>query len=222
MQRSFVAYLKNRLSAGRLLASGLLLPVCLGLALPAAEAQAGPRADPLSASALQLEQAQVRFQKGKELFDAARFGEALIEFDASIAIVASPNAELYRARCLRSLKRTVEAYVAFGRTAVTAAELAKLDARYARAADAASVERNELLPQLGFVKVTVRNPRAGTQLFINGQLISRTAWGDPAVVKAGSVELVLSTPGRGRHAKRVRVGAGATREAHLDAGGAER
>lgn len=176
------------------------------------------RVDPLAADAVQLEQAQARFEKGKTLFDGKRYGEALVEFDASTAIVASPNADLYRARCLRALGRTVEAYVAFGRTAVRARELSKLDPRYARAAEAANAERDELAPELGFVKILVKNPDDETRLFVNGLEIARSAWGEPAVALAGPVELVLATQGRSRHVKRIRVTPQATREVVLDAG----
>ena len=104
--------------------------------------------DPLSATPVQREQAQGRFLKGKELYDEGKFEEALAEFMASRGIVASPNARLYRARCLRELKRYVEAYTQFGRTMVEALELAKLEVRYARTADAATRERAELHQKL--------------------------------------------------------------------------
>jgi hypothetical protein len=184
----------------------------------AKEDDAPRRVDPLAADAVQLEQAQRRFERGKRLFDAERYAEALVEFDASAAIVASPNADLYRARCLRALGRTVDAYVAFGRTAVRARELSKLDPRYARAAESAHAERDELAPELGFVKIQVKNPDDQTRLFVNGLELARSAWGEPAVALAGSVELVLTTPGRSRHVKRLRVTPGATRDVVLDAG----
>src|SRR5258708_31077752 len=76
--------------------------------------------DPGVATPVQREQAQAQFQRGKKLYDAGNYEEALSEFRASLDIVASPNTRLYSARCLRELNRIVEAYAEFGRTAVEA------------------------------------------------------------------------------------------------------
>jgi tetratricopeptide (TPR) repeat protein len=118
--------------------------------------------DPLTASPVQSEQAQLRFKQAKELYEAGQLRQALNEFRESRAIVASPNSRLYIARCLRDLGQLVEAYSLFGRTVVEAVELARLEPRYSRTAEAARNERALLEKRVGFVKVTVLGARTDT------------------------------------------------------------
>jgi hypothetical protein len=174
--------------------------------------------DPMQASPTQREQAQARFLRGKELFDQGSVDAALVEFDASRGIVASPNTRLYRARCLRQLGRIVLAYTELGRTMVEALELQKLEARYARTVEAATAERKELAQLLGFVNVTIYNARAETRLLVNGEEIRRTAWGEPAPSPAGQVEVRVRTPGLPESVKQVEVGAGASADLTFDLG----
>jgi hypothetical protein len=172
--------------------------------------------DPMQASPTQREQAQARFLRGKELFDQGSFEAALVEFDASRAIVASPNTRLYRARCLRQLGRTVLAYTELGRTMVEALELQKLEARYARTVEAATEERKELAAHLGFVNVTIYNARAETKLFVNGEEIRRTAWGEPVPSAAGPVEVRVQSPGLPDSVKQPEVTAGASTDLTIE------
>lgn len=172
----------------------------------------------MQASPTQREQAQARFVRGKELFDQGNFEAALVEFDASRAIVASPNTRLYRARCLRQRGQLVLAYTELGRTMVEALELVKLEARYARTVEAATEERKSLEAQLGFVNVTVHHPRAETRLFVNSEEIRRSAWSEPAPSAPGSVHVKVSTPGLADSVKDVDVAAGASVDVALDLG----
>lgn len=170
-------------------------------------------ADPLSASAVQKEQAQARFLRGKEYIDAKDYEAALREFDASRAIVASPNARLFRARCLRELGRIVEAYNEFGATWVDAEELSKLDPRYSRAAESAAAERKALEASLAFVRLSVLNAAPDTVVSVNGEQLRRSAWGEPVPSKPGPVQLQVTTPGQGSAEQRsVEVSAGETLE----------
>ncbi len=150
--------------------------------------------DPVSATPVQREQAQSRFLKGKELFDQGSYEQALAEFEASRAIVASPNARLYRARCLKALGRTIEAYNEFGSTMVEALELGKLEPRYNRTAEASGKERQQLEAQLAFVRLTILNPPAGTVVRVNGETIRRTAWSEPVPAMQGVVVVELEAP----------------------------
>ena len=121
---------------------------------------------PGNATPVQREQAQSKFAKGKELFAQKKWDEALTEFRGSLDIVASPNARLYAARCLREKGNLVEAYVEFGRTEVEAKELAPQDPRYLKTGESAADERKSLEPKLGFVTVTIENAAENTTVNI--------------------------------------------------------
>jgi hypothetical protein len=172
-------------------------------------------ADPLEASPVQQEQAQARFSRGKEHFDAGEFEAALDEFTASFAIVASPNARLYRSRCLLRLGHQVQAYAEYGRTMVQALELGKREVRYQRTAEAATEERQALEQELAFVSTTIHHPSPLTRLIVNGEEIRRTAWGEPVPVTAGIVKIELLTPDRPKQRSQIALrrglcGAGAS------------
>jgi len=152
--------------------------------------------DPGQATPVQREQAQARFIKGKQKYDAGDYAAALEEFQGSIDIVQSPNTRLYVARCFREMKKLVEAYVEFGRTMVEAKEHAAADGRYAKAAEAAAAERNAIEPYLGFVTVNVQNPTDETKLYVGETEIKRGGWPEPIPVMPGSAEVRVVTPGR--------------------------
>jgi hypothetical protein len=174
--------------------------------------------DPLVATPIQQEQAQARFSRGKEHFEAGEFQAAADEFGASFAIVASPNARLYRARCLLQLGKSVEAYAEYGRTMVQALELAKQEARYQRTADAATAERRELERELAFVRMSVHRSDPETRLFVNGEEIRRTAWGEPVPVMPGPVKVELVTPGYPTREQALELEKGSSQELVLDVG----
>ena len=174
----------------RLLSTSILCAVLL--AAPHARA-AG--VDPANATAVEREQAQTRFLKGKVAFEKNDMTTALEEFRASLEIVASPNARLYVARTLRELGRLVEAYEEFGRTAVEAKEHEREDGRYGKAADAANAERAAIAPKIAFVKLTIKNANDATTVNVAGSPLVRAGWSDPVPVKPGDVEIEVVTPG---------------------------
>ena len=151
--------------------------------------------DPASATAVQREQAQQHFLKGKDRYDRNDMNAALDEFRASLEIVASPNARLYVARTLREMGRLVEAYVELGRTAADAKEHEREDGRYGKAATAALAERDAIAPQIGFVQLTVKNASDTTTVTVGGNAIVRAGCNDPIPVKPGNVDIVVATPG---------------------------
>ena len=131
---------------------------------------------PPEATPVQREQAQARFLRGKDLMARKNYGEALVEFQASHDIVASPNARLEIARCLLATGKLVAAYAEYGRTGVEAKELAAQDKRYQLAYDSATAERADLQPKLGFVTLTIQNPSDSTRVIVGGEEIRRAAW----------------------------------------------
>ena len=173
----------------------------------AANAGAEP-AHPSWATPRQREQAQSRFERGRKLMRQGNFAGAIHELRASMDIVASPNARLLAARCLRKSDRLVEAYAEFGRTSVEARELRTADPRYARAEQEALRERSELQQQLGFIHVTVLHATGDSQLRVAGELIRRAAWTEAAPVLPGGVEVEVVTPGRKVVRRKATVGAG--------------
>ncbi|MEN9579292.1 MAG: hypothetical protein RJA70_2301 [Pseudomonadota bacterium] len=197
-----------------------LLFLALGALSPSAFAEGdvySTGADPLTATAVQNEQAQARFVRGKQQFEAGDYAAALVEFDAARAIVASPNARLYRARCLQQLGRLVEGYNEFGATWVDAQELSRHEARYQRTAESAQVERAEIGARLAFVRLSVLNAGPSTLVAVNGEQLRRSAWGEPVPLLAGPVELRVMTPGAGRtQEKSVLVASGETLEVTFD------
>jgi hypothetical protein len=196
-----------------------LLTTCLGVAL-SAPAWAGS-VTPGQATPVQREQAQSRFQRGKDLYAAKKYDEALVEFRGSSDIVASPNARLYEARCLRELGRLVEAYVEFGRASVEAREHLVEDPRYAKTAEAAAAERDAIAPQIGFVNVHVERADETSRLKVGSDEIRRGGWSEPIPVKPGQTEIVLETPSKKPLRQTVTVAAGEKKAVSFDAGSAE-
>jgi hypothetical protein len=155
--------------------------------------------------------------RGKDQLAKHHYDDALAEFRASHDIVASPNTRLEIARCLLSMGRLVEAYAELGRTAVEAKELRAEDKRYDRAYEAATGERAELQPKLGFVALTIQNASEGTRVTVAGEELRRAAWAEPAPVMAGTTAVVVSTPGHADVTRSVTLAAGATSSLTIDA-----
>jgi hypothetical protein len=197
-----------------------VLTVCAGVAALVLAQTTTARADgvlPAAATAVQREQAQSRFARGKDLMTRQSYEGALVEFRASHEIVASPNTRLELARCLVAMGKLVDAYAELGRTAVEAKELKTEDNRYQRAYEAATAERAQLQPKLGFVTLTIENATDDTKLTVGGEEIRRAAWGEPAPALAGSTDVVATTPGHAAVSKTVTLAAGASTALTLDA-----
>jgi hypothetical protein len=169
------------------------------------------------ATPVQREQAQSRFGKGRDLLNKKQYDAALVEFRASHDIVASPNTRLEIARCLRQQGKLVAAYAELGRTAIEAKELVGQDNRYQRALDAATAERKEIEPQLGFVTLTVTNATDDTTLVVDGETIKRAAWSEPIPVSPENSQVVVTTPGHTPVTTAVKVGAGQKQALTVDA-----
>ncbi len=197
----------------------LALALTFGVVGSSTSAWAGG-VEPGKASEAQRDQAQARFLKGRDHYGQSHFAEALEEFRASHEIVASPNARLFSARCLRELGRVGAAYAEFGRAEAEAREHLQVDPRYARTGESASEERRALAPKVGFVTFRIDNADASTTLRVSGEPITRAAWGEPFPVATGTREVVVETKGRPPLAQSVTVGAGETKPLLFDAGSA--
>jgi hypothetical protein len=197
-----------------ILAAALALAVGLG-ATPSAFA-AG--VTPTQATPVQREEAQTRFARGHDLFAAKKFEEARDEFEKSYAIVASPNALLFMARCDRERGKLVAAYAEYGRTVAEAKEHAADDPRYAKTSEAASEERDAVGQQLAFVTIAVDRATAETTVTVAGEKFDRAEWGEPVPVAPGKSEAVVTTPGKADVHQALEVSAGEHRTIALDAG----
>jgi hypothetical protein len=202
-------------SRRRSLRSALVLAFAVGVMLPESALAAG--VTPSAATPTQREQAQTRFVKGRELFTADNFAEALTEFEASLEIVASPNTRLYVARCHRKMGHLVPAYVELGRAAVEARELAAEDPRYEKTAEAALEERGELAQELGFVQITITREAPTTTVKVSGDEVLRGGWAEPVPVLPGTAEVVVETPGHDPISRTVEVAAGEKQAIEIDA-----
>jgi hypothetical protein len=174
--------------------------------------------EPAKATPVQREQAQSRFLKGRDLYNAKKYDAALVELGASLDIVASPNTRLYVGRCLREMGRLVAAYAELGRAAVEAKELLRDDTRYEKAAQAATDERAQLVPKLGFIDVRITHATADTTLKVANDEVRRGGWDEPVPVMPGAAEIVVDTRGHGPMKQEVRVAAGEHKSIDIDAG----
>lgn len=200
----------------RSLRSALTIAAAIALTTVAGEASAAGVA-PSAATKEQKDKAQSHFLRGKELYGQNKFDAALAEFTSSFDVVASPNTRLYVARCLREMGKDVQAYNEFGRTAAEARELAKSDARYEKAAEAAEQDQKALEPKIGLVAVDVQHASPSTTLKVGGEEIRREQWNQPVAVTPGSADVVAETPGRPAAKKSVTVAAGQRESVSVDA-----
>ena len=197
--------------------TSLGIALALGLSAAAGDALAAGVA-PAKATPVQREQAQSRFLRGRDLYNAKKYDAALVELNASLDIVASPNTRLYVGRCLREMGRLVAAYAELGRTAVEAKEMRGEDARYERAAESATEERAKLLPKLAFVDVRITHAIDTTTLRIADEDVRRGGWDEPVPAIPGDVALVVETPGQAPITRSVHLTAGEHAEVAIDAG----
>jgi len=195
------------------------LGVALAFALCAGTGEAfAAGVAPARATPVQREQAQSRFLKGRDLYNAKKYDAALVELNASLDIVASPNTRLYVGRCLRDLGRLVAAYAELGRTAVEAKEMKSEDARYEKAAESATEERKQLLPRLAFVDVRITHAIDTTTLRFADESVRRGGWDEPVPAMPGDATLVVETPGQAPITRAVHLTAGEHAQVAVDAG----
>ncbi len=197
--------------------SSLLIATALALSIAGGGVAHAAGVEPAKATPVQREQAQSRFLKGRDLYNAKKFEAALVELNASLDIVASPNTRLYVGRCLRELGRTVAAYAELGRAAIEAKELLRDDTRYEKAAQAANDERAALAPKLGFVEVRITHATPETTLKVASDDVRRGGWEEPVPVIPGNATIVVETPGHAPIRQQIDVAAGEHKSLVIDA-----
>lgn len=133
------------------LCGALLLVAGLGAAW-SSTALAAPGVSVSEATAEQKKQALTLYEEGGKLFQAGKFNEALIAFNASYEIVRSPNAHLMLARSLIELGR----FPAAAQELVGAEAEASSDPRYAATLEKVRTLKTELAPKIGTLRVEVK------------------------------------------------------------------
>lgn len=160
--------------------------------------------------------AQVRFQRGRDLFVANDFNGALTEFRAANQLVGSPNTRLYIARCLRGLGRLGDAYIEFQRAGAEAADRAVNEPRYAASRDAARQEMDALRPQIGNLTLHAPHAPEGIEVRVAGMVVP-TAMLDVAMpTTPGNVEVTATAPGRLPFRQEAAVRASSTTELSIE------
>lgn len=177
-------------------------PHHVAFAQPAASAPAGDVAA-----------AKARFGKGKTLYNAKNFADALVEFRASYSMVKSPNSHFFIANCLRDLGRLSEAYMEYDRVAV---EAKAAGADYAGAVDASIAERDALAPKIVLVNVTTPPGTADAMLVVGGVQVTPDLAGKPIAAMPGNIEVTLSPSGKAPITQNVTGAAGETKNVTLE------
>jgi hypothetical protein len=147
---------------------------------------------PIGASPELKQKATNHFVAGKQARAAKDFRRAIAELSASIEVVDSPNAHLELARALRDSGQLGEAWTEYWHAAEAATRLAPQEERYAKTADAATNEREDVARQLAFVQVSVAHAPADGTLTAGGRVIASDDWGGPVVVEPGQVDVIMT------------------------------
>jgi hypothetical protein len=162
-----------------------VLPIALGIVLFTLSALAQPQNAGESAGLRQ-------FEEGVKLYETGQFERALIAFQGSLQLLASPNTRLYVARCYRALGKTASAYVNYKRSAREAIDRLQAtgEKRYSATRDAATAELGEIEPKVPRLTVAVpSNTPPDFKLTLDGADLPRGAWGTAIEVDPGRHEV---------------------------------
>lgn len=177
---------------------------------------------PAVATAAQKRRAQAKFVEGSKLFEKSRFDEAQQAFEASYAIVESPNSHLMIARTMRAKGDLVGAFRELEKVVEEARRLSESgkpgSAKYAETVAMATGDLDELRRLLGLVRVRLEGGRhaEGASVRIGERELSPEEREGGAVVAPGPVEVVVETPSGRRRSKRIEAVAGESSEVALD------
>jgi hypothetical protein len=170
----------------------LLLAACSIAGLLGAPSRAlADGVSPIDATLQQKKEATDHFLAGKRAIAAKDWEKAVSELRASLEVVDSPNTHLELARALRDSGELGEAWVEYWRVAGIAGRIAPKDDRYAKTAEVATAEREEVTTKLALVDVNVEHAPADMTLRVAGRMVPPEEWGSPVPVPPGPVEVVV-------------------------------
>lgn len=188
----------------RRLATLLLVGVLTALEAVPYSAMAQP-AEPQA-----LEDARWQFSEGTAHFQARRYPEAMAAFERSNALVASPNADLMIARCLRELGRKVDAANAFDRAERAARKrLAAGESKYGQTAEAAKTEGEKVKAALGSITIHVAKP-AGSTVTVDGKEIALENGEATLLHEPGTASVIVRDASGGKQRQTITVNAGSS------------
>jgi hypothetical protein len=173
---------------------------------------------PIDASAAQKKEATDHFLAGKRAMAANDWEKATQELRASLEVVDSPNTHLELARALRDSGDLGEAWVQYWHAAELGTRIAQKDDRYAKTAEVATAEREDVAKKLAFVAINVAHAPADMVLRVGGRDVSSEESGGPVPVPPGPTEVVvLNAAGVELARSTVTATMGATTPVSLDA-----
>ena len=156
--------------------------------------------------------AQTRYEAGVEQFHQGNFDRALIEFQASLELYASPNSRLFIARTLRALNRLDEASLTFEFAARDAEDRIASDPRYRETAAAARSEMAEIEPQLARIVLRGESLPTGTEVRIGDHVVPAAVLGVRFPVMPGTYVVHATAHGFHPFEQRITLEAGGARE----------
>ncbi len=161
------------------------------------------------------EPSKQQFAAAQNLYDEKSYERALAQFEKLAAETASPNAELYVARCLRELGRFPQAYEQMRVALRDASAKADQDPRYERTRDAAAAELATLEAKIAKVVIAVADPPSGLAVTLNGAPLPADKLGVPFATAPGEGVIVARAPGKKDVETRVALRAGESRTVAL-------
>lgn len=168
----------------------LLTVLCFGLA--AHPTWAAPD-DAEEAEEPSIEQ---QFEEARKLFADEEYQAALPLFRQVLERTGSPNARLYLARCLKQLGQIAEAYEEMAETVRDATEKAKTEDKYAPTRNVAAVHLATLEPLVGKLVVALSESASGATVTMDGEALEPDRIGAQITLKAGTVTIAASAPGK--------------------------
>jgi hypothetical protein len=170
-----------------------LVAACsLSSALVASPCVRAAGVSPTDATPAQRKEATDHFMAGKRAMSSHDWTKAATELRASLQAVDSPNAHLELARVLRESGQLGDAWLEFWHASESATRLAPSDDRYAKTAEAATSEREELATKLAFIDVSVAHAPTDMVLNVGGHVVPAEEAGAPVVVPPGPVDVVVT------------------------------
>jgi hypothetical protein len=168
---------------------------------------------PESASADDKRRAQELYDGAMKSFDQDDYDNALRGFQGSYAAVKSPNSHFMVARSLARLGRNVEAYKELS---LVIEECEARGSRYSDTEQAAYAKRDEVVPRIGLLTVSMGNAPKGTQVLVGEEKLGPADLGKPIAVLPGETTVTAITPNGKKHTQKVTLRTGTSGNVELD------
>ena len=165
------------------------------------------------------EAARASFMRGRELFDAGNYEQALPAFSESVREFASPNAQVMVAETLRRLGRLDEAALAYEKVLLLATQHISAES-YAQARATAQTELQKLWKRVARVQIDVAGTQRPRRVLLGEREIEPDQLNRAWPVMPGSVEVVAEFADREPWSRTIRTRAGAQTRVEIAASAA--